>query len=324
MAQGQGKLRAGILEYVGSRTPGWSSNLGLGAPTATTITIRGSNGSALTPENPGWITTPSATAGQLTLFPVTANVDILLTGAHWGFGTLGDLTDQPLSVLALNNNGSLVWGVAQHGGRSLVLDSEDSATATDINLWNEVLVSSALSADAQAVHFGYFKANFDDTGGASEDLWAIQTGDGDMVVGGNIHILQQTKFLAADQTTTGAMTGLTFSNLRAGDIAEWSGVMMWDADASGGGNHEASYDFDDNTTNILTLDQEITLSGATFTSRVGAKSFHINRIVTGDNLNIAAFLTNTDARGDGTAAETFASLIIKGETGNVLKPAVFS
>jgi len=30
---------------------------------------------------------------------------------------------------------------------------------------------------------GYFKANFDDTGGSSEDLWTVQTADEDIVLG---------------------------------------------------------------------------------------------------------------------------------------------
>jgi len=190
MAQGQGKLKAGVIEYAGSRTPGWSSNLGLvaalTAETADSIRILGSNGSALSVENPGWITLPSATPGQLTTFPVTANITIDLTGAHWGLGTNGDATDYPLSLYALNNNGSLVWGVSATPHLDLVLDADDSATATDINLVDEVLVSSALSADAQAVEFGWFKADFDDTSGASEDLWKIggtSVGDRDINLG---------------------------------------------------------------------------------------------------------------------------------------------
>jgi len=179
-----GKLKSGVMEQGGARFPGWTNNLSIVNATtseaADSIKITGSNGTALSTINIGAITLPSATTGRLTTFQVTADVTIDLTGAHWGFGTLGNLTDQILYVYALNNNGSLVWGVAAKPGRLIVANADDSATATDINTYHEVLVSSALSADAQARVVGWFYAAFTDTGGASEDLWAVQTGDGDI------------------------------------------------------------------------------------------------------------------------------------------------
>lgn len=167
-------------------TFGFTSNIGLAAATTTnsgdSIKITGANGSALSSTNPGYVMLPSTTSGQLTAFSVTSDVTIDLTGTHWGFGTLGDLTDYVLHVLALNNNGSLVWGIAAESGRQIVLDTEDDTTQANISSFDKVLVNSALSADAQVIHVGYFKANFDDTGGAAEDLWAVQSGDGDLVI----------------------------------------------------------------------------------------------------------------------------------------------
>ena len=147
------------------------------------IVITGSNGNALSTDNPGYVIMDGVSPGTLTTFTVTANVSIDLTGAHWGAGGNGDLADAILRVLALNNNGALVWGIALQGGREIILNTLDSATSTDINLPEEVLVSSALSADAQVLEVGWFKANFDDTGGAAEDLWAVQAGDGDLNLG---------------------------------------------------------------------------------------------------------------------------------------------
>jgi len=163
-----------------------SYNIGLAAATTTTandsIKITGST-AALSATNPGYVVIADVTSGLLKTFEVTSDVTIDLTGAHWGIGTTGDITDAILRVLALNNNGSLVWGIAYQGGRQIILDTLDSATGTDINLPEEVLVNSVLSADAQALETGWFKANFDDTGGASEDIWAVQSADGDLNLG---------------------------------------------------------------------------------------------------------------------------------------------
>jgi len=162
-------------------------NIGLAAATTTTandsIKITGANGSALSASNPGYVLLPSVTSGQLTPFTITADVTILLTGAHWGLGTFGNQTDYPLSVYALNNDGTLTFGVATLSGMRLFLGTDDSITPTDINLIDEILVKAVLTADAQALEVGWFKANFDDTGGAAEDLWAVQTADGDLNLG---------------------------------------------------------------------------------------------------------------------------------------------
>ena len=187
MAQGDGKLEGGVIKYAGANTPGWISNIGLAAATTTnandSIKITSADGSALSAQNPGHVTIASTTTGLLTTFVVTADVTIDLTGAHWDLGANGDYTDIPLGVYALNNNGSLVWGVARQLNRNVFLNTEDSATATDINLVDEILVNSVLSADAQALQVGYFLADFDDTGGAAEDLWSVQTADGEIMVG---------------------------------------------------------------------------------------------------------------------------------------------
>lgn len=164
-----------------------TSNIGLAAATTTnandSIKITGANGTAFSASNPGFVTLASTTSGALTTYKITADVTILLTGAHFGLGGGGDLTDQQLSVYALNNDGALVWGVAYNSDRLLVLNTEDQTTQTSVTSFSSVLVNSALSADAQALHVGWFKANFDDTGGAAEDLWSVQTGDGDINLG---------------------------------------------------------------------------------------------------------------------------------------------
>lgn len=66
-----GKASAGILEYAGANTPGWVSNLGI-SYSAGVLTIVDAQGASLSPSNPGWVTVPGTTAGQLRSLQVTA------------------------------------------------------------------------------------------------------------------------------------------------------------------------------------------------------------------------------------------------------------
>ena len=183
-----GRITGGVIEQGGANMATWMNNIAIIRATTTnagdTVRIASADGSALSPSNYGWITLPGTTAGQLSTFSVTANVSIVLTGAHWGIGTTGDITGGLLRVLAINDNGTLRWGVAYQGGRTTLNTSNTSATATDINLPEEVLCTTAVgSATNRCREVGYVRANFDDTGGAAEDLWAIQTGIDDVVTG---------------------------------------------------------------------------------------------------------------------------------------------
>lgn len=182
-------LTAMALETLHKKPGFW--NIGLQAATTSvtndSIRFTSQTGAALSSTNVGYVTTDSLTPGQLTTFTITADITLDLTGAHWGAGTKGDLTDQKLVAYALNNNGSLVLGVGTLSQVRLILDADDSATATSVTTPASVLVNSALSSDAQALMLGYFLADFDDSGGSSEDLWVVANGgtpaDGDIIMG---------------------------------------------------------------------------------------------------------------------------------------------
>src|SRR3990167_11403122 len=180
-----GKLNAGVVEQGGTRYPGWMNNVGIVNTTTTntadTITITGSNGTAFSSSNYGWITLPDATTGRLKDFSITADIDIVLTGAHWGFGTKGDLTDYILYVYAINDAGTLRWGVGAKPNRLIVLNADDvdDSDPTNVNSYEKVMVDTVLGSDSDARVVGWFKANFDDTG----DLWTVQSGDGDINIG---------------------------------------------------------------------------------------------------------------------------------------------
>lgn len=184
------------LESTGSGTTAWrkpklrhgyTENFGLEATqtsvSADSIKVTSGNGDDLSSSNPAFIGINSSTAGQVTAFKVTSDVTIDLTGAHWGFGGDGDLTDHELFVYAINDAGTLKWGVSTLHNLTEVLAANDDQSAANITSYEKVLVSSTLTADSPCVLVGWFKANFDDTNGSSEDLWTVQTGAGDIRLG---------------------------------------------------------------------------------------------------------------------------------------------
>lgn len=161
-------------------------NIGLQAATTSnsndSIKITGAT-AALSSTNTGKVVLPSSTAGYVTVFTISADVTIDMTGAHAGLDGLGDFTDLQWSVYGLNNNGALAWGISTNTSRKVWTTSEDTTSPASMVSSEYILVNSALAADAPCMILGYYKANFDDSAGAEENLWSIQTGDGDIVLG---------------------------------------------------------------------------------------------------------------------------------------------
>lgn len=170
-----------------SETFSWFHNLGLQSATTTntrdSIKITSKDGTALSASNPAYVWLQGATVGTLTMFTVTSDVTIDLTGAHWGLGTNGDFNGVYLRVHAINNNGTLKWGVSLSHFHE-VADTSTSTTATSVNAKALMLVNSAVSTGTwNCRQVGYFRANFDDTGGAAEDLWSLSTARSEIRVG---------------------------------------------------------------------------------------------------------------------------------------------
>lgn len=168
---------------------GWFRNISITRATTTnagdSVKITSGDGTALSSTNYGTVFLPSTvTAGLVVEFTVTSDVTILLTGAHFGIGTTGDITGGLLRILACNDNGSLKWCVAYLGGRNTLLTTDTTATPSSVTLQEKVLCNSAISSSSNTCReIGFVRANFDDTGGAAEDLWAIQSGVNDCVTG---------------------------------------------------------------------------------------------------------------------------------------------
>lgn len=167
---------------------GWFSNLGVVRATTTdandSIKITSAGGTALSGSNVGKVRLMSGTLGQVVEFSITSDVTLKLTGAHWGADTLGDVTGALLRVLAINDNGTLRWGVALQGGRETVTTTDTNATQTSITTSIGVLCDTAVGSSTNTCReLAYFFADFDDTGGAHENLWAVESAVNAVVVG---------------------------------------------------------------------------------------------------------------------------------------------
>lgn len=138
------------------------------------IKITGAS-AALSATNPGYIPVQAST-GRITVLKLTADVTILLTGAHFGEGTYGDLSMVLFRVFGINDNGTLKFGVSKGKSSPFISDTLSSATQASVNAPDLMLVNTALSSGTwPMVELGGFAASFDDTGGAAEDLWAVST-----------------------------------------------------------------------------------------------------------------------------------------------------
>jgi len=85
---------------------------------------------------------------------------------------------------------TLKHGVGSIPNHHRIQAADDEATATDVTSVEKILVNTALSGESTCLEIGWCKANFDDAGGAAEDLWAIQTGIGDINLGARPRIAQ--------------------------------------------------------------------------------------------------------------------------------------
>ena len=172
-------LEAANLDVVGTK------NLGLDMSTTSIVKLVSADGSNLSSTNIGYATFNSTSnAGRLITRSITSNLSITLTGAHWGFDTQGDLTDQPLWVLLLDTGSSVTLGVAARSERNSIAVADSDTAVGNITSIDKVLVSTALSAELNSLVFAKVLAAFDDTGNAGgENFWTLQTGTGDVEIG---------------------------------------------------------------------------------------------------------------------------------------------
>lgn len=126
------------------------------------VRIRGL-GASLSATNPGFVVIRSATASNgFTLFTVTADVDIDLTGAHWGLDGAGNLSGIALRVYAINDAGTLRWGICLQGGFTSISSTQETTTAASVTAPETFLTNSAVGATSKVLDIGYVSAGFTD------------------------------------------------------------------------------------------------------------------------------------------------------------------
>ena len=131
-----GHFISGKIDYAGANTPGWLSNLGISL-SGGVLSIVDAQGAALTQSNPGWVTVPSTTAGQMVTLKVTvggsfnddahASSDLTNVGfgiteaAHWA-------NDMPFFLYVVNRANSNIDGADGSSAFFLARDWRMSTT----------------------------------------------------------------------------------------------------------------------------------------------------------------------------------------------------
>ena len=105
---GDFKIKNGLIEHGGANTPGWVSNLGISL-SGGTLTITDAQGAPITDQNPGFVTLPSTTNGQIVTLKVTgtyrfnddSNASSDLTNLGFGITETADWqADVPFFIVA--------------------------------------------------------------------------------------------------------------------------------------------------------------------------------------------------------------------------------
>lgn len=180
-------LPSASMTVGGANQPGWMNNCALKRASVTngwdSVSLTSAGGTALSATNVCSIGMPSTTAGQTTVFFVTADVTLTPTGAVYDWDA-ADITGALLRWVAVNDNGTLRHCLAKLGGRQTVLTTDTNATASNVNLAEEMFCSAAVgSATNTAMELGFARVDWDTTGGAAENLYQIQSGVNDVVTG---------------------------------------------------------------------------------------------------------------------------------------------
>jgi len=160
-------------------------NVSLDVSTQTKIKLVGSDGENLSATNTGLVTFNATTdIGELVTREITANLELTLTGTHWGFTGDGDLTDYKLWVCLIDTGSAVILGVAADPDRQTITTADDETAAGSVNSIEKVYVTTALSAENNCIWIGWVNAAYDDTGNAGgENFWTVQNAVGDINLG---------------------------------------------------------------------------------------------------------------------------------------------
>jgi len=164
-------------------------NVGLFQATTTNANdsykVSSSSGAPLSPSNKAIFYINSLnTPGQLSRLVLTQDVVIDLTGAHFSRQDPLDFSDMKLVAYAINDGGTAPKiGIATVSQFNVIVLADSTATPGSITTGSQILVNSTLSGSSPAIMLGYILSDFDDTGGAAENLWVVKSGLGNVLLG---------------------------------------------------------------------------------------------------------------------------------------------
>lgn len=232
----------GIIEYAGANTPGWTSNVGVGLA-AGVFSVFDAQGASFSATNPGWVTVPSTTAGQLATLKITANhtfnddshASSDLSNLGFGITEAADwANDMPFFLYVVNRSNSNLDGV--DGSSSLFIARHPCmhttpASANDIGdigaipvndsqdvilIMSDVTVANYVSLPCQLV--GAFRMQWSTT----TDDWTVQTLGNTDGVGPGILSMTFAKTWTFPAGQNGAVAG-RFMMLNGGtSVAQWT------------------------------------------------------------------------------------------------------
>ncbi|MHA2274625.1 MAG: hypothetical protein ACXAC2_02570 [Candidatus Kariarchaeaceae archaeon] len=177
LAQWFNDMRTAGIADNGDATTHSFSNIGIVHSTAVdtndTLVITGYQGTALSANNKAVIVTSQDGnyPGYGEVQTLSANVTILLTGAHWGLDTKGDKTSVQLHVYAINDGVSMKIGVSDQDNINTIAKANTDHVPGNITATGDMLVNSALDTGTTSTYavtyLGWHDAAFTDVG----DIW---------------------------------------------------------------------------------------------------------------------------------------------------------
>lgn len=165
---------------INSKFPFLVSNLSFRRVTVTTsndaIRLTSADGTPLSTENPGYLTMPGYLSDRvnLTTHTFTQDIDLKVSGAHWGLDGKGDISDAILRIGFVVNADSVGFAVSYLGSKHLPLaqavQRSGSQTQASVQFPYMLLISSGLTTDNVAFfECGYIYGSFTD----ATNIWSF-------------------------------------------------------------------------------------------------------------------------------------------------------
>jgi hypothetical protein len=164
---------------IGGLLPLGPHGLGLFQNTTTTVTIKKHDGTDLSTTNYGIVMARQIGWSTASLVPVTISANVVLTtaGLNFGMNGLGDMSNAVLDVSYVNQPGTTTmhWGISWYPGctRESIEASLTSAIQASVNDRDMMLVNSAINTISALTPCFWFRANYNDSGGAANFEWTV-------------------------------------------------------------------------------------------------------------------------------------------------------